>query len=225
MKTLLFDIDGTLIVTSHTGTRALESVLKSSFGVECPNLDVAFGGRTDFSLLREVLSLNDIQPNQANFRAFSQAYRRQLPLALHECDGEVLPGVIPLLSRLKQRDDIRCSVMTGNLRVTATQKLDHFGLTDYFVDIFGGDFDEDRRHLARRTALFLRGAHGHESSDGTIVIGDTPADILCGLEIGASVLAVCTGQFDHCTLEAAGAHVVHSNLADVDTVFEWLTQH
>ena len=223
MKTLLFDIDGTLIVTHETGTRALEAVLKSSFGVESPCMEVAFGGRTDASLLREVLVLNDIDPSQANFRTFTQAYGRQLPRTLHECGGEVLPGVISLLTRLQERDDITCSVMTGNLRQTATQKLDHFGLSDYFVDVFGGDFDADRRHLARRTALFLRGIHGHDSSDGTIVIGDTPADILCGLEINASVLAVCTGQFDRCSLETAGAHAVHSNLSDVDCVFDWLT--
>ena len=225
MKTLLFDIDGTLIVTHETGTRALEAVLKSSFGVESPCMEVAFGGRTDFSLLRELLVLNAILPSEANYRTFTRAYRTVLPRTLQECGGEVLPGVISLLTRLQDRDDIRSYVMTGNLRHTATQKLEHFGLSDYFVDVFGGDFDADRRHLARRTALFLRGANGHDSSDGTIVIGDTPADILCGLEINASVLAVCTGQFERCSLEAAGAHAVHSNLSDVDCVFDWLTEH
>ncbi|MDB4500532.1 HAD family hydrolase [bacterium] len=224
MKTLLFDIDGTLIVTNDTGTQALETVLQSTFGVKRPCMDVAFGGRTDFSLINEVLLLNDITPNEANFLAFTKAYRNLLPQTLSECGGEILPGVVELLSRLAKCAEIRCDVMTGNLRDTATQKLDHFGLTHYFDNIFGGDFDADRRHLARRTALFLRGSHGHEVKDGTIVIGDTPADITCGLDIGASVLAVCTGQFNRDSLEAAGANAVHEDLSDVDTVFRWLTE-
>ena len=224
MKTLLFDIDGTLIVTNGTGTQALDAVLREKFGVECPNLEVKFGGRTDCSLLREVMLMNDINPSQLNFDTFASAYHARLPDTLQECGGIVLPGVVELLTRLRQHDDLRCAVMTGNLKATATQKLEHFGLLAYFDHIFGGDFDADRRHLARRTALFLRGAHGHRPTDGTIVIGDTPADIICGLDINASVMAVCTGNFERETLETAGAHVVHHDLSDVDAIYRWLTQ-
>jgi len=223
MKTLLFDIDGTLIVTNETGTRALEAVLVTAFGVERPNMEIKFGGRTDCSLLKEVMVLNDVTPSESNFAKFVETYEALLPAVLHECGGVVLPGVVDLLARLRTHDDVRCAVMTGNLKATATQKLGHFGLLDYFDDIFGGDFDADRRHLARRTALFLRGTHGHRVADGTIVIGDTPADIVCGLEIDASVMAVCTGHFDRHTLETAGAHVVHQDLSDVDAVYRWLT--
>lgn len=223
MKTLLFDIDGTLIVTNETGTQALKAVLSEKFGIKRPRLDVKFGGRTDCSLLTELLLLNDLSASPSNLSFFTEAYAAQLPETLEEHGGNVLPGVIDLLGRLAERDDIRCSVMTGNLKVTATQKLAHFRLLDYFDGIFGGDFDADRRHLARRTALFMRGAHGHQASDGTIVIGDTPADIVCGLDIDAMVMAVCTGNFDRHALETAGAHVVHQDLADVDAVYDWLT--
>ena len=70
MKTLLFDIDGTLIVTNQTGTRALEAVLEGDFGVERPSMEVKFGGRTDCSLLKEVMLLNHITPSDANFARF-----------------------------------------------------------------------------------------------------------------------------------------------------------
>lgn len=223
MKTLLFDIDGTLIVTNETGTEALKAVLSGMFGLKRPRLDVKFGGRTDCSLLTELLLLNDLSASPSNLSLFTEAYAAQLPETLDKHGGVVLPGVVDLLGRLAEREEVRCSVMTGNLKVTATQKLEHFGLVDYFDGIFGGDYDADRRHLARRTALFLRGAHGHQPSDGTIVIGDTPADIVCGLDIDASVMAVCTGNFDRQTLETAGAHVVHQDFSDVDAVYAWLT--
>ncbi|MAI74196.1 MAG: hydrolase [Rhodopirellula sp.] len=224
MKTLLFDIDGTLIVTNETGTRALEAVLRDQFGVVRPNLEVRFGGRTDRSLLNELMLINDIKPTETNFDIFTTEYGAILPKVLQKCGGSVLPGVEALLTRLRLHQDLRCAIMTGNLKATATQKLRHFGLRGYFDDIFGGDFDSDRRHLARRTALYLRGAHGHQATDGTIVIGDTPADIVCGLDIDARVMAVCTGHFDRQTLETAGAHVVHRDFSDVDRVYRWLTQ-
>jgi phosphoglycolate phosphatase len=224
MKTLLFDIDGTLIVTNSTGTHALDKVLRFTFGLNRPCLNVKFGGRTDFSLLREVLQLNGIPPNEENFQTFTTAYRSQLPESLTQCGGSVLPGVLDLLQRLKDHADIRCSIMTGNLKETATQKLEHFGLLGFFDSVFGGDHDADRRHLARRTALFLRGAYDHHSKDGTIVIGDTPADIFCGLDIDATVLAVCTGHFNRDALETAGAHMVQQDLSEVEAVFQWLIQ-
>ena len=224
MKTLLFDIDGTLLVTNDTGTRALKAVLMGDFGVKHPNMEVKFGGRTDRALLQELLLLNRIDATHANYVKFTAAYSAVLPRALGECGGLVLPGVTELLTRLGKRDDIRCLVMTGNLKATAREKLGYFRLLDYFDDIFGGDFDADRRHLARRTALFLRGIHGDQEGDGTVVIGDTPADIVCGLEINASVMGVCTGNFDRETLEQAGAHFVQQDLSDVDSVYDWLTQ-
>jgi phosphoglycolate phosphatase len=224
MKTLLFDIDGTLIVTNGAGTHALDEVLRCTFGIKRPCMDVKFGGRTDFSLLREVLQLNGIPPNEENSLTVTTAYRSQLPESLTECGGSILPGVFDLLHRLRDHDDIRCCVMTGNLKETATQKLQHFGLLGFFDNVFGGDFDSDRRHLARRTALFLRGAHDHHSKDGTIVIGDTPADIICGLDIDATVLAVCTGHFNRDALETAGAHLVHQDLSQVEVVFQRLIE-
>lgn len=224
MKALLFDIDGTLIVTHKTGPRAFEAVLSEVFGVKQPNMEVKFGGRTDCALFKEVMRINEINPTPANFELFARAYRARFPRTLCESDGFVLPGVVELLSRLREHGNLHLAVMTGNLKETATQKLIHFGLRDYFDEIFGGDFDGDRRHLARRTALFLRVAHNHQTADGTIVIGDTPADIACGLYIDASVLAVCTGQYEQQILEAAGAHVVYEDLSEVDAVYRWLTE-
>ena len=193
------------------------------FGLKRPRLDVKFGGRTDCSLLHRVAVVERPFGIAVQPLTFYRSVRCPTARNAGQAWRGRLAWVVDLLGRLAEREDVRCSVMTGNLKVTATQKLEHFGLVDYFDGIFGGDYDADRRHLARRTALFLRGAHGHQPSDGTIVIGDTPADILCGLDIDASVMAVCTGNFDRQTLETAGAHVVHQDFSDVDAVYAWLT--
>ena len=53
-----------------------------------------------------------------------------------------------------------------------------------------------------------------------VVIGDTPADVACGLAIGARTIAVCTGNFTEDALRASGAHVVLRDLGDTGAVLE-----
>ena len=51
-----------------------------------------------------------------------------------------------------------------------------------------------------------------------VIIGDTPADILCGRPIGARSVAVATG---HYTVDALAEHepdAVFSNLVDTEAV-------
>jgi len=224
MKILLFDIDGTLLLTQSSGTHALRAVLCEVFGIQTPCTDINFCGRTDSSLFPEVLQLNGIHGTEQNLRQLREGYVDRLPAVLNQRGGVVLPGVTELLTELADHAEVCCYVMTGNLHETATQKLQHFGILDRFRGIFGGDLDADRRHLARRTVDSLKQIHGPQIDGETVVIGDTPADIACGLEVGATVLAVCTGQFDRQTLESAGAHLVHDDLSDRESLYHWLVK-
>jgi phosphoglycolate phosphatase-like HAD superfamily hydrolase len=51
-----------------------------------------------------------------------------------------------------------------------------------------------------------------------VIIGDTPADIGCGAEIGARAIAVATGSFSVADLAACGPHAVFEDLRDTDAV-------
>ena len=59
MRTLLFDIDGTLLLTNGGGSRALKLAIEREFGIKSARIDVNFAGRTDRSLLAELLQRND----------------------------------------------------------------------------------------------------------------------------------------------------------------------
>ncbi|MGI9474267.1 MAG: HAD family hydrolase [Rubripirellula sp.] len=222
MRILLFDVDGTLLLTNGSGTHALGEALEAEFDISEPCVDLDFRGRTDSSLLRELLQLNGIDVTVQNVSRLSEAYGLRLPDVLHRFGGTVLPGVADLLSRLASHKHVAIYVMTGNLHETATQKLIHFGLHTHFRGIFGGDDDEDRRHLAQRTVGSLREKYGADLTNDLIVIGDTPEDVRCGEAIDAHVLAVCTGNFDRSDLEATGARVVLDDLSDVDAIFRSL---
>jgi len=56
----------------------------------------------------------------------------------------------------------------------------------------------------------------------TVVIGDTPRDVLCGLKVGARTLAVATGSFTVSQLAEAGADQVVVNLTATDKIVSYL---
>lgn len=223
MRTLLFDIDGTLLLTNRGGAWAMKQSIEQEFGVVDPRIRINFSGRTDKSLMIEILQqlgLPDDLEHQARLR---RIYESVLPGVLAQNGGRLMPGVNELLPRLAQHRAVRCYVMTGNLRLTAEHKLQHFGLLGYFRDIFGGDHDERREALAERTAAALRAKYGAEQLQQVVVIGDTPADIRCAQAIGAYAVAVCTGNYTREQLAAEQPQLVLEDLSAVDTVYELLT--
>ena len=223
MRVLLFDIDGTLLVTDDGGKIALEAALADEFELSEVDVAISFAGRTDRSLLRELLERNQLDVSERNQNRLAKRYSAYLPKILAQCGGEILPGVTDLLENVAAQDDLLCYVMTGNLRETATHKLNHFGLTRYFQSVFGGDHDSERDDLARRTAADLRDRHGEQELGEVIVIGDTPHDIRCGHAIGARVVAVCTGSYDRSALEAENPAAVLDDFADATAIHNLLT--
>ena len=222
MRTLLFDIDGTLLMTNGGGSGALKLAIQQEFGLDSVCTDVTYSGRTDRSLLPELLERNGLPSDNEHLQRLGNRYTELFPEVLSRRGGIVQPGTVDLLSRLSGQSNLRCYVMTGNLVATATQKLEHFGLLSFFRGIFGGDHDSQRKGLAERTASVIRDRYGDSATDDMVVIGDTPADVLCGHAIGAKVVAVCTGFHDRAALEAENPMSVHDDFADVEKIFNLL---
>jgi phosphoglycolate phosphatase-like HAD superfamily hydrolase len=156
---------------------------------------VQFAGRTDRSLVREILTRRGVEPGPENFRRFIDCYVFLLEQLLKSSDGAVIPGVGPFLEALESLPSPpTLGLLTGNIRLGAEIKLRHFGLWHRFVMGAFGDDHEDRNQLAVVALERGRGFLG-QSLDGSevLVVGDTPYDIRCGQAIGARVLAVATG--------------------------------
>jgi phosphoglycolate phosphatase len=224
MRTLLFDIDGTLIVTRRAGSGALARAMQEEFGVTDAPLDrIRFGGRTDRDLVREVLEASEIEPTATNQGRLRRRYSGLLREFLRTVEGQVLPGVNELLQSLSIMPHLSLAVMTGNFPETARIKLETFRLVDFFPLVIGGDLDSVRCDLARRAADQLVRRHGDTARDDLIVIGDTPSDVRCAHTIGARCLAVCTGSATREELEVAQADHIVGDLRDA-SVFEYLAR-
>ncbi len=223
MRVLLFDIDGTLLQTNGGGSNALKKAMQREFGLHDATTEIDFSGRTDRSLLEEILALNALPRTSDHLSRLRHCYVSLFPRVLDERGGRVLPGAVDLLEHLNNVPNVISHVMTGNLPETATHKLEHFGLRHYFAEIFGGEHDVHRNDLARRTADSIRTLHGEAAAGNMIVIGDTPADIQCGHAVGARVLAVCSGRHRRHELECENPMSVQDDLTNLPELIRLLT--
>jgi beta-phosphoglucomutase-like phosphatase (HAD superfamily) len=101
----LFDIDGTLITSGGAGERAFHQAVEELCGGLSPLEGVNFAGNTDTGIAREVLMAAGMEPTQEKIMALLDAYLSRLADRMHRHQGRLLPGIIPLLDRMRERPD------------------------------------------------------------------------------------------------------------------------
>ena len=195
IRLVLFDIDGTLIRTNGAGVRAFELAVRDEFDIADGTKGVSFAGRTDSSLVREILVRHGREPTPEAARRFFTRYVFWLDHLLAAPGGFVCPGVRQLMEGLAGlAEPPALGLLTGNIRLGAEIKLRRFDLWEAFITGAFGDDHEDRNQLSviaqeRGSRVLGRALAGRE----ILVIGDTPRDVECGRAIGARTLAVATG--------------------------------
>ena len=228
MSLVLFDIDGTLILSGGAGMRAMTRAFHETFGVANAFDGMPPAGRTDTFLLAGALARAEVEDSPENHARFRDAY---LPILADEIVRRghgrygVMPGIEALLTSLRAQTGWHLALLTGNYEGAARVKLRHFGLDGYFEWGVFGEESGDRRVLGRIALERARQRDIPEAScSAAIVIGDTPDDIACAQAVGARALAVATGSFTVEELTAAGAHVALVDLSDTDAVMGLLRE-
>jgi phosphoglycolate phosphatase-like HAD superfamily hydrolase len=134
----------------------------------------------------------------------------------------VYPGVRELLDALEARGDCVVGLLTGNVVSGARLKLGSAGLefARFRIGAFGSDSIE-RTELPAIAQRRAREALGLDVPGGdVVVIGDTPADVRCGLGIGARAIGVATAAYSVAELLAVGAAAAFADLSDTEAVLE-----
>jgi len=223
MKLVLFDIDGTILLTDGAGRRAIHRALIEVFGGVGPE-DHRFDGKTDPQIVRELMRHAGVSDGdiEARLDLVLDRYLALLrdELASVEHGQHVFPGVRELLDALEAREDVVLGLLTGNIRHGAHAKLSAVGIDParFVVGAFGSDHHE--RHelpeIARRRAERALGLP--VAGTDLVVIGDTPADVACGVSIGARAIGVATGRYSVDELRACDAAAVFPDLSDTAAV-------
>lgn len=223
-KLVLFDIDGTLLHTHGAGRRAIHAALLHEVGALAPDSRVRFDGKTDPQIVRELLQEAEHadRENGDRIAAVCRRYVDLLALELEAgtCSTTVYPGITALLDGIERRQDAILGLLTGNVADGARLKLSAAGIApDRFrVGAFGSDH-HDRARLPAIAAERAAPLMGHRPAGAEIVIlGDTPADMTCGLGVGARAIGVATGSYPSAELRAAGAFAVFEDFADTAPV-------
>ena len=223
---ILFDIDGTLLLSGRAGLRAMTRAFKEAFGITDAFRDQHFGGRTDSFLVSNALQAAGLPDTPEQHERFRQAY---IPLLAEEIEHPgtghkgLMPGAKELLEVLHAYDSLHLALLTGNYREAAEIKLQHFEIWDFFE---WGAFSDDASDRNLLVPIACQRAETYdiprEAIERVIVIGDTPHDIECARVAGARSIAVATGGYTVDQLKEFGANAVLPDLSDTEAVLALL---
>jgi phosphoglycolate phosphatase-like HAD superfamily hydrolase len=220
MRLILFDIDGTLVLTGGAGLRAMNRACAELVGHDSALDGITLAGRTDWIILDDVLRKHGQALDERLLSHLRELYLRHLREEI-ELPGRgvkaAMPGVHALLDSLQTRDDVALGLLTGNFAEGARIKLEHFDLWKYFACGAFGDDAADRNALVPVAIRRARecGIADAQPSD-VLVVGDTPHDVACALAVGATPVGVATGGFTVDQLRKSGAEIVFEDLSRGD---------
>jgi phosphoglycolate phosphatase len=221
---LLFDIDGTLLLTGGAGRRAFERAFAELTGRADAVQGFSFAGMTDRAIARAGLEALGRPPDATLMEALIVRYLIGLDDELARSHAyTVMPGVERVLPALVGRKGVALGLGTGNVRRGAEAKLRRAALWEHFG--FGGfGCDAERRDELLRVGA-ARGAAElglPVSACRVVVIGDTTRDVAAALAIGAECVGVETGGVAAAELREAGAAAVYRDLAAADVIHRLL---
>ncbi len=202
-RTVLFDLDGTLI-DHFAAIHRCHVYAMRKLGLTEPTLAevrAAVGGGLDEAIAR----LAGREHVAAALPLFIEHWN-----ATNLDDVALLPGARELLAELNATG-VRCAVLTNKRGYAAREVCTHLGLDPLLAGVFGaGDVAWIKPDL-RFTAHALAQVGGEAAT--TALVGDSPYDLAAARNAGLSFVGVTTGTHSAEELRAAGAREIFPNLS------------
>lgn len=209
-RTVLFDLDGTLIEHLPAIHRSYAHTLPQ-LGLPAPTYEQvkrAIGGGLERAM-RNFVSAEQLPEALRIYRAHWDATM---------LDGATLmPGAEDLLAALAERG-VACAVFTNKLGVSARAVCDHLGLTPLLRAVYGAKdtpWLKPEVNFARHVLTDLRA-----DPATTVLVGDSPYDVEAARLAGMAFAGVTTGTHTETQLREAGATTLFADLVALRTA--WL---
>jgi HAD superfamily hydrolase (TIGR01549 family) len=214
IKTVIFDVDGTLVDTVDMHAEAWQRALKE------------YGKEVEFSAVRAQIGKGGDQLLPV---FFSREELDQFGEELEKRRGEIFkqdylpkttafPQVRELVQRI-QRDGKR--VVLGS---SAKQdELDHFKKLTNIADLLEGETSGDDAEKSKpEPDIFLAaiGEGGNPEPSEAIVVGDTPYDAIAAAKAKLKTIGFLCGGFPEQSLKDAGCIAIYKDPADLLARYE-----
>ena len=220
---ILFDVDGTLLLSGGAGAGALNIAFGRIHGIPNAMRHVRPHGKTDELIVQEMFRSHlERRGSESEVKALLKKYVEILPTTVRESKNfHLMPGIPDLLSCLKSRKDVFMGLGTGNIEEGARIKLSRGGLNQFFS--FGGFGSDSGDRTELLEVGFQRGEQIIQKEYpckpiSRWVIGDTWRDVSAGHACGANTIAVATGGDSLYELASASPDFLFATLEDQQAI-------
>lgn len=213
MKTILFDLDGTLVNSEEGITKCAQYAL-AAFGIEEPELKKLrfFIGPPLVDTFQERYGMS----KENAIEATAKYRERYQPIGIYEC--KLYGGVEDILRNLKDRG-YQIGLASSKPELLCREILKHFKIEPYFDEVVGATMDgkinskiEVLEEAFRRMKLTNR--------KEVVLIGDTRFDVLGAKEAGIDCIGVSFGFGTAEELKTYGAVCVCADMREVEAYIE-----
>jgi phosphoglycolate phosphatase len=223
---VLFDVDGTLLLTGGAGMRAMKAAAEDLFGPSFRWDGIVVAGHLDPLIFAEASSLNGLGADPLHHARFRRRYLEVLSTELGRSGEAVraMPGVHASLSLLREDGAATLGLLTGNYTEAIPVKLRAVNIDPEWFEVtaFGDEADSRRDLVALAMAKHERRTGLPVDPRRVVIVGDTPRDVECAHAHGCFAFAVATGGYPAGALVAAGGDRVVADLGDPTPLFEIL---
>jgi phosphoglycolate phosphatase-like HAD superfamily hydrolase len=214
-RTVLFDIDGTLLstpATEESERRRYVDTIRDVVGREPYVVPSRFAGMVDpqiCKILLTELGLSDEEIDNVLPKVLThmgEVYRKMEKKVVTNI------GVRELLAILAASPGHVTGVLTGNLTAVAEEKLTLAGIRVHFSELFCADNYFDRTSLVENAVQTCMAKHELNARKDVVIIGDTPLDMKAANASNATSVGIASGIYTTAQLSEAGAKRVYANL-------------
>lgn len=207
MKTILFDLDGT-ITDSGEGIMNCATYALEHFGLPVPDRTTLrqFVGPP----LRDTFIKFGVPADKAE-EAIAVYRSRYLPIGKYE--NVPYPGIYELLEQL-QNEGHKLYIATSKPETTSVDILNKFELSKYFARICGATMDGSREEKAQVIAYLLETT----AATDAIMVGDTAFDVIGAAAHGIPTIGVSWGYGLVQDMVDAGAKAIATTMEQLHTL-------
>ena len=192
-KILLFDIDGTLLLTGGAGKIAFEKAFHELFGIANSWGETNPHGKTDPMIFEEIALRVLKRPvsrdeNSMLVERYLYHFRKEIK---RSPNFRLMPGIPSLLQTLSKEKNLILGIATGNLEEAGWLKLERGGLRDFFpFGGFGSDSSERSKIILTAIKRAEKTSGQKANLDQVYIIGDTHYDVRAAKKVGLKSIGV-----------------------------------